>query len=105
MIYHGHFQIHWSTLPLPFLPQTKAPAQPAPFTQQTAIPNEGRDMRGAPDQRQQQPGDQQHTTKPFAPQQSTSILGDGGDGRSPPQNANRPPAESSPPQVFTSQAR
>merc|ERR1719460_985091 len=83
--------------------QTKAPAQPAPFTQQTAIPNEGRDMRGAPDQRQQQPGDQQHTTKPFAPQQSTSILGDGGDGRSPPQNANRPPAESSPPQVFTSQ--
>merc|ERR1719180_214533 len=80
--------------------QTKAPAQPAPFTQQTAaaLPGEGRDVRGVQDPRQQQPGEQQHP-KPFAAQQPTTHqVGDGGDGRSPPQNANRPPAEPSPPQ-------
>jgi len=88
--------------------QTKAPAQPAPFTQQTAaataIPSEGRDVRQDSRQQQQDPrqqqssGDQQHP-KPFAPQQSTTHqVGDGGDGRSPPQSASRPPAEPSPPQ-------
>merc|ERR1719398_126683 len=93
--------------------QTKTPAQPAPFTQQTAaataIPSEGRDVRQDsrqdsrqqqqdPRQQQQTSGDQQHP-KPFAPQQSTTHqVGDGGDGRSPPQNVSRPPTEPSPPQ-------
>merc|ERR1719430_1572699 len=83
--------------------QSKAPAQPAPFTQQTAaataIPSEGRgDVARQQQQDPRSSGDQQHP-KPFAPQQATAHqVGDGGDGRSPPQNASRPPAEPSPPQ-------
>merc|ERR1719322_860877 len=92
--------------------QTKAPAQPAPFTQQSAtgpagLASENRDARGvqdsrsAQDSRQQQdprqhPGDMQHN-KPFA-SQTASKVADGGDGRSPPQNSNRTAVESSPPQ-------
>jgi len=93
--------------------QTKAPAQPAPFTQQSAtgpagLASENRDARGvqdsrsAQDSRQQQdprqhPGDMQHN-KPFASQPASKVA-DGGDGRSPPQNSNRTAVESSPPQV------
>ena len=68
--------------------QTKAPAQPAPFTQQAAtgpagLASENRDARGvqdvrsAQDSRQQQdprqhPGDMQHT-KPFASQPASKV--------------------------------
>ena len=69
--------------------QTKAPAQPAPFTQQAAtgpagLASENRDARGvqdsrsAQDSRQQQdprqhPGDMQHT-KPFASQPASKVM-------------------------------
>ena len=69
--------------------QTKAPAQPAPFTQQSAtgpagLASENRDARGvqdprsAHDSRQQQdprqhPGDMQHN-KPFASQPASKVL-------------------------------
>ena len=107
--YRGHIQVwlvlinaimnlcvgHWSKPSLLQITcifthfQTKAPAQPAPFTQQSATgpvgpTSENRDARGlqdsrsAQDSRQQQdprqhPGDMQHT-KPFASQPASKVL-------------------------------